>query len=191
MKVSELANRYAKAAFELAVENNNKDKVLEDLRALDLALNNDHAIHEFLVNPLIKADQRIKVLTAAVDGKGFCKEVVDLLSLLAKKDRFPIFHELVHAFELLIDKSNNVVRGTVRSALELGQSERQRVEQTVEGVLKKKVVLTYKVDASVIGGLIAEVGSYTFDDTLASHIRRMNEGLKKAPLTGDDKRRTV
>jgi F-type H+-transporting ATPase subunit delta len=179
MKVSELASRYAKAAFELALENKVQDKVLEDLRTLDQAFKGDHDIHEFLVNPLIKSEQRIKVLHGVLDGKGFSREVMDLLSLLAKKDRFHAFHEIVHAFELLVDASHNVIRGTVRSAAELGPNERKQIEEKVEAVLKKKVIMTYKIDSSVIGGLIAQVGSYTFDDTLASHLRRMNEELKR------------
>ncbi|MES2855080.1 MAG: ATP synthase F1 subunit delta, partial [Bdellovibrionota bacterium] len=125
------------------------------------------------------ADQRIKVLEAAVANKNVNKEVYDLILLLAKKGRFSIFSEVVHAFQDEIDASNGVARGTVRSATALGQPERQRLEETVERVLKKKVILTYKVDPTVIGGLVAQVGSHTFDDSISSHLRRMNEELKR------------
>ena len=69
----------------------------------------------------------------------------------------------------------------VRSARQpsLAPEERQRLEKTIEGVLNKKVILTYKVDPSVIGGLIASVRSFTFDDSIDSHLKRMNEELKR------------
>ena len=99
--------------------------------------------------------------------------------MLARNDRFAVLPDLVSAFEKEIDASNNVTRGVVRSAIALGQDERSRIEKTVEEFLKKKVIMTYKVDPSVIGGLVAQVGSYTFDDSIQSHLTRMNEELKR------------
>ena len=104
---------------------------------------------------------------------------MDLVLLIADNGRFGVFQELVGAFQAEADAANNVCRGTVRSATVLGQGERQRVEETVEKVLKKKVIMTYKVDPSVIGGLVAQVGSYTCDDSISAHLQRMNEELKR------------
>ncbi|MES2964311.1 MAG: ATP synthase F1 subunit delta, partial [Bdellovibrionota bacterium] len=103
----------------------------------------------------------------------------DLINLLARKDRLGVFGEIVHAFEAEADAANNVARGVVRSATVLGQDDRKRIEDQVERVLKKKVILSYKVDPSVIGGLVAQVGSYTFDDSISAHLKRMNEELKR------------
>lgn len=179
MKISELAQRYAKAVYELAAENRNQEKVFSDLRELEAAFAKDGEIREFLTNPLISAQDREAALKKAMDGKGASKEAFELIMILARKDRFGLFGEIVHAFEAQADAENNVCRGTVRSATALGQDDRGRIEQTVERVLKKKVIMTYKVDPSVIGGLVAQVGSYTFDDSIASHLRRMNEELKR------------
>lgn len=179
MKVSELANRYAKAIFELAVDNRSQDKVFGDLRELSRVFAEDKNVHEFLTSPLVTADQRVALLEKALENKGVSKEVVDLVFLLARKDRLGVFGEIVQAFESEADAANNVARGTVRSATTLGQDDRKRIEDQVERVLKKKVILSYKVDPSVIGGLVAQVGSYTFDDSIAAHLKRMNEELKR------------
>ena len=179
MRVSEVANRYAKALYELSVEQKTADKVINELRALEQAFTKDDDIVEFLSTPMISGQQRREALEKALAGKGLSKEVYDLVMLLSERDRMVIFKDLVHAFEAQADSANNVCRGTVRSATALGQAERQRIEETVEKVLKKKVIMSYKVDPSVIGGLVAQVGSYTFDDSLASHLRRMNEELKR------------
>ncbi len=179
MKSHELANRYAKALYELAVDNRSVDMVFAHLRALNETLSKDKGTHDFLISPMVSAADREKVLKAALDNKGVAREVTDLVYLLARNDRMALFPELVQAFEAQADAANNVCRGTVRSATVLGQAERQRVEETVERVLKKKVILTYKVDPTVIGGLVAQVGSYTFDDSIDSHLKRMNEELKR------------
>ena len=179
MKISELAQRYAKATFELAVDSRNQEKVILDLRALEQIFTKDPEVSIFLTNPTIKPTQRVEVLEKALQNKGLSKEALDLSMLLARKDRFGLFGEIVLAFEAQADAANNVCRGTVRSATALGPEDRQRIESTVEKVIKKKVIMTYKVDPNVIGGLVAQVGSYTFDDSISSHLRRMNEELKR------------
>lgn len=179
MRVSELASRYAKALFELAVDNKTQEKVFDDLRQLEQVFTKDSDVHAFLTSPLIKPDERETVLKKALENKGVGKETFELVLLLARKDRLALFGDLVRAYQEESDAANNVCRGVVRSAVALGQTERQRIEETVERVLNKKVIMTYKVDPSVIGGLVAQVGSYTFDDSIASHLRRMNEDLKR------------
>lgn len=179
MRSPEVAKRYAKALFELAVDNRSQEKVFADLRAIDQIFSADKSTMEFLTSPMITSTQKEGVLKAALENKGLNKEVYELLMMLARNDRFVILPDLVHAFEKEIDSSNNVTRGVVRSATALGQDERTRIEKTVEQYLNKKVIMTYKVDPNVIGGLVAQVGSYTFDDTIKSHLTRMNEELKR------------
>jgi F-type H+-transporting ATPase subunit delta len=179
MKLSLLSQRYAKAIYEVTVENRTQDRVIEELRALDALFSKDKPVWDFLTSPLVTGVERVGVLEKALENQGLSKDTTDLLFLLAKKDRMALFPEIVLAYEAQSDEANNVCRGTVKSATALGQAERQRIEDTVERVLNKKVIMTYKVDPTVIGGLVAQVGTYTFDDSIDSHLKRMNEELKR------------
>jgi F-type H+-transporting ATPase subunit delta len=182
VKSNTLAKRYAKAIFALSVDNRSQDKVLSDLRALSDAFDSDSAIRAFFHSPMVAASQKSGALNQALEGRVTSPEVVQFVNLLAKKDRLPIFSEIVDAFQAEIDGANNVCRGVVKSTTTLGPSERAQLEKTVEGVLKKKVIMTYKVDPSVIGGLVAQVGSHTFDDSLSTHLKRMSEELKRRTI---------
>ena len=179
MRVSELGLRYAKAAYGLAAEKNNQEKVFTDLRSLSELFEKDADIKAFLASPVIKPEQKIEVLKKAMAGSGLSEEALQLLILLADKERLPLFEQVFHAFQTLLDKANGVSRGVVRSAVALGNTERQQIESIVEKAINKKVIMTYKVDPSVIGGLVAQVGSYTFDDSIDAHLRKLNEELKR------------
>ncbi len=178
MRSPELAKRYAKALFQLAVDNRSQEKVFSDLRAINEIFGKEKETHEFLVSPMVTPSQKETVLKKVLANANVANEVVETILLLARNERLGIFADLVRSFEQEIDASNGVSRGTVRSASELGPDERKRIEATVEKYLNKKVIMTYKVDPSVIGGLVAQVGSHTFDDSIASHLTRMNEELK-------------
>lgn len=179
MNISELAGRYSRALFELAVDHRTQDKVFSDLRALQTIFSTDDGIKNFFANPAVGAEDRTRVIDAALKDKGVSKEAYSLCLLLAQKNRLALFPEIVKTFEAVADAANGVCRGSVRSATMLGQAERQHIESTVEKVLRKKVIMTYAVDPSVIGGLVANVGSYTFDDSIASHLRRIGDELKR------------
>ncbi len=79
-------------------------------------------------------------------------------------------------------KNTELSRGTVRSTTVLAPEERKRIEETVNRVTHKQPLLTYKEDPALLGGMVAEVGNYTFDDSLASHLRRMNEQLTRRTM---------
>lgn len=179
MKSSTLAKRYAKALFGLAKDNRTEDRVLNDLRALSESFDQDPTIQTFFFSPIVSGSKKGEALETALKAKGVSSEVHQFVILLAKKNRLQIFKESVDAFQDEIDASNNVCRGSVRSTTALSPAERTQIEQTVEKVLKKKVIMTYKVDPSVIGGLVAKVGSFTFDDSLSTHLKRMTEELRR------------
>lgn len=179
MRVSELALRYSKAAYGLAAESKNQEKVFADLRSLSEIFEKNPEIKEFMASPLIKPQEKIAAFEKSFSNAGLSKEAHQLLILLADKERLPIFEQVFQGFQNLLDKANGVSRGTVRSATALAAGDRQQIESIVEKAINKKVIMTYKVDTSVIGGLVAQVGSYTFDDSIDAHLRKLNEELKR------------
>lgn len=179
MGYSELASRYAKSLYEVSAEKKQADKVFAELRDLRDIFGKDTQITEFLNSPILKSEDKEKALKEALKNGGLSEETSSLVLLLAKKGRLPILPDVVEAFQARADEAHGVTRGTVRSAIVLSPEERKRIETTVSNYTKKQVILTYKEDPNVIGGLIAEVGSYTFDDTLKSHLRRLNEELNR------------
>lgn len=179
MRSGNLAKRYAKALFGLAVDSGRQEVILNELRSLAQAFATAPEVLKFFDSPVTGAVEKKQTLQKALEGKGVTAEVMQFMSLLADKGRLPLFNEIVDAFQTELDLLNNVCRGVVRSTTQLSPNDRSRVESTVEKVLKKKVIMTYKIDPSVIGGLVAEVGSYRFDDSLSSHLKRMTDDLKR------------
>lgn len=175
MQTSELANRYAKALFELAAQNGNQDRVLEELRVLQTVFEKDEAVRQFVTSPILKAEEKERSLAEALKNAGLSAETASFVCLLARKNRLGLFDQMVAAVKTQSDLAHGVTRGTVRSAVVLSPEERKRIEEIVSSYTQKQVILTYKEDPSVIGGLIADAGSYTFDDTLTSHLRRLKD----------------
>lgn len=176
--ISEVARRYAQALFELSASAKNQDQVFAELRTLKQVFTSDAAIQDFMSSPLNPPDQKIAALKGALSGK-LSPEVTNTLLLLAEKARLGVFTQLVDAFEEISDASHGVTRGTVRSATPLSPEARKQIEETVTKVTKKKVILNFTEDPKLLGGMVAQVGGWTFDDSLETHLTRMSEELNR------------
>jgi F-type H+-transporting ATPase subunit delta len=179
-KISEAARRYAKALYSIAKDEGQPARVFAELRVLAEQVFHDELVHEYFASPLISPEQKKTVLQTAIKDKGLSPDVVNFLLLLAEKNRLGLFEQISRAFQEMIDGDHGVTRGMVRSASTLKPDARKRIEDIVTKVTGKQVILQYTEDKSLIGGLIAQVGGWTFDDSLQSHLRRMNEELKRS-----------
>lgn len=178
MSVSEVSKRYAKAVYEMAKANGTVEKVLNEIRAIKQVLETDKAIHDFFSTPMVAPEQKTAAIKAAFSGK-LSIETVNTLTLLAEKNRLLIFEDLVSAFEMISDLDHGVMRGQVRSAATLSPESRKNIEDIVAKVTKQKVILNFTEDKSLLGGMVAQVGGWTFDDSLESHLKRINEDLNR------------
>lgn len=176
--ISEVSKRYAKALYEITQANGSNDLVLSELKTLGKILNTDTHISEFILSPLVSTENKIHVLKTTLSGK-VSQDIINTLHLLADKNRLSIVAEIIEAFELISDESKGMTRGIVRSAANLNADEKQKIETTVNKVIKKKVILNFEEDKNLLGGMIAQVGGWTFDDSLDSHLKSINEDLNR------------
>ncbi len=179
MRYSEVAHRYAAALFEIASESGSVDKCLNELQALQDAVEKDSSLAHFIASPLVPESEKEKVINKTLVGKNSPQELSSFVSLLAKKGRLGLIGEVVQAFQACDDQQKKITRGVVKSASALNEKQKNEITQTISGITKKQVILDFEEDKSLIGGLVAQVGSLTFDDTLASHLRRMKEDLNR------------
>jgi len=179
MKHAQLAGRYARALIALSQESSSTERVIIELRALREAFQQDPSIQDFLASPAISPTDKEAALKKALAQSKVSTETLNFVLFLSQRDRIGLFSEIVDAFEESSDAIHGVTRGSVESAIALGPDARRELERIVKKVIQKEVILNYKLNPSIIGGLIARVGSYTFDDSISSHLRRMNEDLKR------------
>jgi F-type H+-transporting ATPase subunit delta len=178
--ISEAARRYTRALYSIAKATGQQARVFSELRVLTEQVFHEESIQEYFSSPIVPPEQKKMLIQNATKEKGLSTEVINLLYLLAEKSRFSLFGQISRAFQELIDADHGVTRGVVRSASVLKPEARKRIEDVVTKVTGKQVILQYTEDKVLIGGLIAQVGGWTFDDSLQSHLRRMNEELKRS-----------
>ena len=178
MKTSEVANSYAKALLAVTKQNGAHLKALAELKVMAGVLSDADFINYF-ENKMISPDQKAAVITNAVKDKGLSQEVTNVLVMMAERNRIGFVTEVVEALQAAIDVEQGVTRGVVRSAQPLTAEAKSELEAKIAKVLDKKIVLSYQQDNKLLGGVVAEVGGWTFDDSIDTHLKKLNEELNR------------
>lgn len=178
MKNTILANRYAKALFSVAKEENAFDAYAKALNTFAAAYQATPEVRDGLTNPLYPVDVRAKVMDYLVKAMGAEGVVKNFLNLVVQKKRAEHLPEIAEAFQALVDKQRNICQGTVVSAMELSGDLKEKVQGTLEKITGKKVVLTTQVDPAIIGGIIAKVGDLVLDGSIRSQLLGLKESIK-------------
>ena len=95
-----VANSYGNALFELALEKNNLDDMLEEITCLQTVFRENADFRKFLSHPQISKEEKISVIENTFKGKAD-NDIVGLLVLIVKKDRY---NELDFIFNYFISR---------------------------------------------------------------------------------------
>ena len=175
--MTEVGRRYARALFESLSGAQERQASLEELRQLQQSLRADSALMDFFCSKSQDVASKLKVLEKL--GGKLQPQTLQVLNIFSEKNRWEHFESFLSAFEEIIDSSFGVIRGSVRSAAPLTPEQRKKVEETVQGRLGKKVILSFYEDRTLLGGMIAQVGGWTFDDSISNHLSKLNEHMKR------------
>lgn len=171
-----VARRYARALLDASGAN--ADQVLTQLEELVRYLNSNAQLLEALSNPTAPRTQRMAMTEGLIKAAdGIQPTLANLLRLLTDRNRFSAIAMLALQFRELVDQRLGRVRGSVTSATLLGDAQLTAIKVQLETLTQRKVVLDAKVDPSILGGVVATVGSRTYDGSLKSQLREMGRQL--------------
>ena len=106
-------------------------------------------------------------------GLALHPHTVNFLRLLLDKDRFAALPGVVREYRALSDAEAGRVRATVTTASELSPAMREAVNSALTQTTGKKVLLESRVDPSLLGGLVAQVGGRVYDASLRTRLERL------------------
>lgn len=178
MRNTILANRYAKALFSVAQEENAYDEYAKSLNELAESYVTVPEVEDALVNPAYPVEVREKVMEHLVESLGASAIMKNFLLLVVRKKRAAVLPEIAEAFQGLVDELGNTCQGSVVSAVELSDELRGKVREALEKLTGKTVVLTTKVDSAIIGGIIAKVGDLVLDGSIKTQLSGLKESIK-------------
>ena len=166
--------RYAQAIFELALENGEVDKWAEDL-ALVAEVFQDAQFGALLRHADVPAAEKLRATGAVLAGVSpLIRNMVDLLVSKGMVDAIP---DAYGAYTELLDQHLGRQRVEVTSAVQMDDAEIERVTSFVAQLVRREVVVTTKVDESILGGVVIQIGDRLLDGSTQARLNRLREQL--------------
>jgi F-type H+-transporting ATPase subunit delta len=99
------------------------------------------------------------------------------VALVAERGRLDHLAAIVAAYQELADAALGRVRAQVRTAVALTGAEKDQLARHLQSQLGKQIILEETVDTNLLGGFVAQVGSFILDGSLDGQLGRMRERL--------------
>jgi F-type H+-transporting ATPase subunit delta len=176
--MEEIAEVYARALFEVAMEHDVLDRVHDEIGEFAEALSDDRTLQVFLFSPYFSSEEKRDGVSKIVSDAD--ERVVNFLELLAERHRMPALFRIKRQFDSLWAEENKLLPVTVTSAIELDEGLVADIGKRIEDQTGRKVELSSNVDPEVLGGLMVRVGNMVLDGTVRNRLERLRKSVAKA-----------
>ena len=178
MATSRAVIRYAKSLFSLAEERGVVEQMEEDIRTVHAAIEATHELEIMLKSPVIKPDQKERVLESIFESK-LSALTMEFLRILVRKGREPLLQDILSAALGLVRIQRNVRTAEVRTAVPMNDAVRTRIMAALKKMHNGDVELDEQVDPSLIGGFQLFMENQMIDASLKRELqllrRRIND----------------
>jgi F-type H+-transporting ATPase subunit delta len=172
------ANRYARALFDVAIkEKQDLDTIDRDLAGFLDLLEQHTTFERVLLNPAVPAPRKRAAVASVISYATLSPAVAKLLVLLAERDRLVLLADLLAAYRTRVRDFRKIVRAEVVTAEPLAADRAQAVERGLAQAAGRTVHMDLKVDPSIIGGVVARIGSTVYDASVATQLQKMKQKL--------------
>lgn len=173
------AGRYARALFELALEENRLESVESSLQNFSAALRESADLQRLVISHAFSASTQSKALAVILKVLKLDPVTGNFLKLLARNRRLYAVQDVAKGFNQLAAAHRGEVAADVVSAHPLSAEQLNRLAATLHKTLGKSAKIDAKVDPSILGGLIVKVGSRMIDTSLKTKLNSLKLTMKE------------
>ncbi len=175
MKGSLEAN-YAEALFELCNERDNLNEVHSELLWLSEVIENNSELIKFLNAPTVESEDKKNVLKNIFESQ-LSKTSFDFLCVVADKKRIRYLSKIIESFNALYNDENNILEVTAITTVPLSETLRKKLINKLESVSKKKIVLSERIDKSIIGGIVLEYNNTQIQGSIKHRLDELRDRI--------------
>ena len=168
---------YAEALLEAARDKGELEQVRDEFDGFAAALEASDELADLLRNPQIdraaKRDVLDSVLGEASDS------FRNFVRLVAEKGRIGELQEIHEEWQRLLAAAERVLELELTTAVPLTDEDAREIVAQIERSAGRTVEATRRVDPSLIGGLVLQVGSMRVDASVRGRLQRLRQEIAK------------
>jgi len=180
MPLSAVATRYANALADVVTAPGaavQPQDALQQLRAFVATLASSPELHNALVTPAVPGSRKKAVVSRLAERLSMSRVARNFLYVLIDHRRIGSVAEIVDSFEQALDRRLGIERAEVLSASQLNDAQREAVRAKLAALTGKEVRMRFVIDGSLIGGIVARIGSTVYDGSVRGQLQSLERRL--------------
>ena len=134
-------------------------------------------LRNFIKNPTLSQLNQLEVLNKISVQIKLSKIVKNFLSILVVKRRIFFINKIFLNFLSLASKLRGELKASLASSKNLSNEELKNLNKDLSQTLGAKIVLDYKVDENLIGGLKIQIGSLMIDTSIKNKLKKYEQTM--------------
>lgn len=177
MSVQTVARRYASALADVVIERKEEREVQQEIEEWASMIEANPELKEVFANPTIAYEEKQKVLDALITRTRVRPTTASFLRVLLRNQRLSQLRDVAERFGHVLDERGGVVSATVTTAKPIPEDLKDTLRDTLAAATGRSVRVTFNTDETIIGGLVARIGSTIFDSSVQNRLERLSEEL--------------
>lgn len=179
--MTQAANTYAQALYDLAKDEGLGGRILEELSLLKDVFTQNPQYSKLLSAPDLPKQERCGILDQAFRGRVH-PYVLNFLKILTEKGYIRQLPDCCDAYRGFYNNDNGILVVKAVSAVVLTEAQRQKLTAKLEATTGKKIDLQCSVDAAMLGGLRLSYDGKQVDGTVKTKLDSIGKLLKNTVL---------
>jgi F-type H+-transporting ATPase subunit delta len=180
MTLSSVAARYANALADVVTSPSSPlppEQALAELRSLEETLTESQALREALATPAVPGSRKKAVMGRIAEKLAISRITRNFLFVLVDHRRAGLLPEIVRTLEVSLDERLGFARAEIASPMELTEPQRKALQAQLERRTGKRLRPQYAIDPSLVGGVVARIGSTIYDGSVRGRLKALERRL--------------
>ena len=174
------AGRYSLALYELSIEANILSEIEDHSISIIDLISSSEDFNSLIKDPTNNKVDQLNALKK-ISGQYKLNELLTkFLSFLIFKRRFFYVDKILKSFVTTCSTKRGELEAELTSAKNLTEKEVNNIKEELTKNFSSKIKLNYKHDASLIGGLIVQVGSTMVDTSIKNKLQQIENRMIEA-----------
>ena len=181
MNVSLVAERYATALFDLALEQKAVEEIYQDSLLISKTCENSKDLRLLLDSPIVNSGKKLTILLDIFE-KSVHPVTMTYMRIMVKKNREMFIPFIAMKMVDLYNDFKNILIVHFKSPVLPDQVTKQQVLDLMKNYTRSEVDLKPEIDESLIGGFILSWKDKQYDASIRREIEDMRNAMAKVNL---------
>jgi F-type H+-transporting ATPase subunit delta len=176
MSSSHLGVTYARALFEVSLEQNSLEDAVRDMRLIHELCRTNRDFKLMIKSPVISSDKKIRIIHAIFEQR-LSKLTLSYLEIILRKNREALIPDIAEDFIEIYKEHKGILTTYLTTKSEISKDIRDQIIGLLKQQTGKEIELIEETKADIIGGFILRWEDQQYDASILNQINKLKKGV--------------